>query len=250
MEPTTEANRRCAATGCRVDHQPHALFCAHHEHMLPGTIVKMVTTNPESTTWRSRAIDFIAEAESDMAAPRNGKTPLWAITVRQPWASLIAAGEKNVENRGWHPPASLLGQWFAIHASKSFDPEAWSAGIAAANAARVSLPWVQKATKSLESARGMTERAGKQAVKQCLSAAVPYGAIVALARITRIVEPADVTAETSAWFLGPIGWVLEGVTPIEPEPCAGQQGLWAVTGEPLANVRTKFRRAMESLSER
>lgn len=39
-----------------------------------------------------------------------------AITIWQPWASLIVAGAKPYEFRGWKPPRSLIGQRIAIHA--------------------------------------------------------------------------------------------------------------------------------------
>jgi hypothetical protein len=39
-----------------------------------------------------------------------------ALTVWQPWATLIAIGAKPYEFRGWQPPRSLLGQRLAIHA--------------------------------------------------------------------------------------------------------------------------------------
>jgi hypothetical protein len=39
-----------------------------------------------------------------------------AITIWQPWASLIVAGAKPYEFRSWHPPKSLIGQRIAIHA--------------------------------------------------------------------------------------------------------------------------------------
>lgn len=39
-----------------------------------------------------------------------------ALTIWQPWASLIAHGAKPYEFRGWTPPARLIGQRIAIHA--------------------------------------------------------------------------------------------------------------------------------------
>lgn len=39
-----------------------------------------------------------------------------ALTVWQPWASLIAIGAKPYEFRSWKPPASLVGKQLAIHA--------------------------------------------------------------------------------------------------------------------------------------
>lgn len=44
-----------------------------------------------------------------------------ALTVKQPWASLIASGEKRIENRTWRPPASLIGERIAIHAGAGWD---------------------------------------------------------------------------------------------------------------------------------
>lgn len=43
------------------------------------------------------------------------------LTVKQPWASLIASGRKRVENRSWRPPAALIGQRIAIHAGLGWD---------------------------------------------------------------------------------------------------------------------------------
>lgn len=39
-----------------------------------------------------------------------------ALTIWQPWASLIAAGAKPYEWRGWCAPLSIVGQRIAIHA--------------------------------------------------------------------------------------------------------------------------------------
>lgn len=39
-----------------------------------------------------------------------------ALTVRQPWASLIIAGAKPYEFRGWRPPSAQIGQRLVIHA--------------------------------------------------------------------------------------------------------------------------------------
>lgn len=41
-----------------------------------------------------------------------------ALTIWQPWASLIIAGAKPWEWRGWEPPASIIGQRIVIHAGK------------------------------------------------------------------------------------------------------------------------------------
>ena len=43
---------------------------------------------------------------------------MYAITLHQPWASLIALGLKTVETRSWSAPARLVGQRIAVHAGK------------------------------------------------------------------------------------------------------------------------------------
>lgn len=44
-----------------------------------------------------------------------------AISLWQPWASLIACGAKPYETRSWAPPRELIGQPIAIHAAKKID---------------------------------------------------------------------------------------------------------------------------------
>lgn len=49
-----------------------------------------------------------------------------AITLFQPWASLVASGAKKIETRSWPAPKSIIGQRLAIHASRRRpDPDAW-----------------------------------------------------------------------------------------------------------------------------
>lgn len=45
-----------------------------------------------------------------------------AISLHQPWASLVMAGEKQIETRSWKPPASVIGKRVLIHAAKRVDP--------------------------------------------------------------------------------------------------------------------------------
>jgi hypothetical protein len=47
-----------------------------------------------------------------------------AISLWQPWASLIACGAKPFETRHWAPPRELIGATIAIHAAKKVDRDA------------------------------------------------------------------------------------------------------------------------------
>lgn len=44
-----------------------------------------------------------------------------AISIKQPWTSLIAHGIKDIENRTWKCPQKYIGQRVLIHASKKPD---------------------------------------------------------------------------------------------------------------------------------
>lgn len=46
-----------------------------------------------------------------------------ALSLLQPWASLVIVGAKRWETRSWRTPHSMIGQVIAIHASKKFDAE-------------------------------------------------------------------------------------------------------------------------------
>lgn len=44
-----------------------------------------------------------------------------AITLWQPWATLVVLGYKHYETRSWKPPDNLIGERIAIHASKKWN---------------------------------------------------------------------------------------------------------------------------------
>ena len=50
-----------------------------------------------------------------------------AISIKQPWASLIAHGIKDIENRTWSCPQKYIGQRVLIHVSKTTDENGWEA---------------------------------------------------------------------------------------------------------------------------
>jgi hypothetical protein len=115
-----------------------------------------------------------------------------ALIVRQPWAALIAAEIKRVENRSWPLPDRFAGP-LVIHAGLKDDTTGW------------------------ESA----------AVREALGdTAIVYGAMIAVAaKVTCHRDAgccADRWGEPGAWH-----WVLEGITALpEPLPASGRQGLW------------------------
>lgn len=49
-----------------------------------------------------------------------------AISIKQPWASLIAHGIKDIENRTWKCSQKYIGQRVLIHASSCKGVQTWS----------------------------------------------------------------------------------------------------------------------------
>jgi hypothetical protein len=134
-----------------------------------------------------------------------------ALTVWQPWASLIAWPLKPVENRTWEAPW-VLGKRIAIHAGNKFDEDA---------ALHLSvMPAPVPAVVSLA-----------RKIK---------GAIVCTAVVDRFIGRIAVehAAETDVfvWFSGPVGWVLRDVQKFEPVPARGAQGLWELPADVLARI--------------
>lgn len=130
---------------------------------------------------------------------------MYALTLTQPWAALVASGRKLVENRDWAPPPSQLhlGERFALHAAKSFD-------LAAADLIRsvIGAPAYDALPAPL------------------LNAA---GAVVAVATLVDVVKHKGdprLALDQYVWFFGPFGWLLADVVAIAPVPCRGLQKLW------------------------
>lgn len=120
-----------------------------------------------------------------------------ALTLWQPWASMVVFGKKRLENRPWFPPKSLIGSRFAIHAGKHYDknvPEQYLAEV--------------------------------EAMKHCDRI---HGAIIGTAVLDfAISDPSGLSPELRRYWAGPVGWILFDVQPIVPIDCRGYQKLWTV----------------------
>ena len=115
-----------------------------------------------------------------------------ALTICQPYAELIARGEKPIENRTW--PTSYRGLLF-IHAGKSLD-------------------W-------------LGPEDGANYPGMAFGAFVATARLVDCVRVEQL--PADLATNEHA--NGPWCWILEHVTRITPIPFRGAQGLWDVPND-------------------
>ena len=149
---------------------------------------------------------------------------MYAITLHQPWATLITLGVKNVETRSWPTPKRLLGQVIAIHAGKRVVRrpgdrielelrtrlgEEWSRAIpAGAVVATATLSGMARVTNvDLTSGHAVHE------------AGTEMGCAVGAAR-TEIDPWGDFSAGRWLWFLADVEALPE------PIPAVGRQSLW------------------------
>lgn len=148
-----------------------------------------------------------------------------AITIWQPWASLILHGFKRYEFRGWKPNDALIGQRIAIHAGARRIPNREFQVI------RHQLARGGGPRMGLEDGAGewMEEYAGVR----CSS--LPHGAVIA----TAVLESAVLADKIVGEFGVPVendsdrgdhfnyAWKLTDVRPVmPPDFCRGKQGWW------------------------
>ena len=129
------------------------------------------------------------------------------LSIRQPWATLIMAGQKDIENRTWrtHERGHI-----AIHACSNFN------GLF--NAER-------KKVVRLCKAQGFDDLALK--LESLEHRDYPFGAILGTAELFDCVDFND-----SPWFTGPFGFRLRDIRPLKrPMPIKGMLGLWTLPEE-------------------
>lgn len=151
-----------------------------------------------------------------------------ALSIWQPWASLLVAGIKAYETRRWSPPVDLMGQRIALHAARtehglrifcdqmvnaSTAMHRWAAGL------RLGLPQVD----------------------------LPHGCLLGTAILAFALKTdsplvaGDLPQETALgdWSPGRWAWRLTDPEPLpEPIPWRGQQGLFSVPDHILTQGST------------
>ncbi len=124
----------------------------------------------------------------------NWTPPTHVLSIRQPWAWLIAAGHKDIENRTWR--TNYRGR-ILIHASKT--------------CRKIDL---EDCVDFLRSIRKW------KAVSTGWPVEFETGGIVGEAEIVDCVEKSR-----SPWFGGPVGFVLKAARPLPFVACKGMLGI-------------------------
>lgn len=134
-----------------------------------------------------------------------------ALSVRQPWASLIAAGLKPIENRTWYPD-SVRDTTILIVSGKT--PET---------------------REDLEAAAAICDKLGLS-----LPESRPLGMALATVHVAGALQLQDGEIVTDSWLddidtdslewwqRDCIGWILQDPQPVDPYPVKGKFGLFEV----------------------
>lgn len=142
-----------------------------------------------------------------------------AITLHQPFASLIGFGFKEYETRGWRPSPEQLkpGQWMAICAA------GYGSTKAADLDAALNRPVIQNTLGQLGITSGNRTHAN-----------LPLGVVVCIAQVegfyrTEGVNPSLLERDLGNWSAGRYAWRLQHVLRLHrPVHCSGKQGLWTL----------------------
>lgn len=144
-----------------------------------------------------------------------------ALSLTQPWATLVAIGAKRIETRSWN--TTYRGA-VAIHAAKGF-PRDCQEGCA------------EEPFRAVLKAAGFTN-----------TNELPRGSIVAVARLFKTERTEAVTLDANDdehafgdYAPGRFAWFLQGVQKLpEPVECRGSLGLWTVPLDVEAMVRRQL----------
>lgn len=131
-----------------------------------------------------------------------------ALTILQPWASLIIWGEKNFETRGWRTSYRGL---LAIHAAK------------------------KDFTRQIEKADDIYFPFFRNAIaRHAPDGILPTGVMLGIVEVLDVIATCTLTNTISPkervfgdWGLGRYAWHIDVKEVFEkPIPCSGHQGLW------------------------
>lgn len=140
---------------------------------------------------------------------------MYAISLWEPWASLIAANMKHWETRSWKYPEHLHGQQIAIHAAKRWS---WDQRVFACRCIdQECLDWPMSCVQP----GGKPTTLGKVL---CLATLDDWETTT---RCRALWLKDDMEFQFGDYSPGRYAWLLTGVLPLNtPCPANGKQGFW------------------------
>jgi hypothetical protein len=229
----------CPADGCAIVVTDHMLMCRPHWFALPRPLRDAIydTYRRGQAAGTHPTRDYVANVQSarDYLRQAAGNAPavadgvaMPAITIWQPWASLIAAGCKPFEFRSWQAPRTHHGKRIAIHAG---------ARAASRNEVR---DLILRLQSSAWRETGLVREPAIALLENALAAlpAMPRKAVICTAQLGTPMRNGDMERalglpvvndsdrdQHTMW-----GWPLTDIRPLDPTiPASGSQGFFPVT---------------------
>jgi hypothetical protein len=125
-----------------------------------------------------------------------------ALSLRQPWASIIVDGPKRIENR---MSRTWVRGWVLIHAAQTFDATA--------------LPWLTEQGLKFTAPLDLAPLMHAKVIAKRPD--LPRGGIIGAMHITDCVQSSD-----SPFWMGPHGYVIDRVVKLPFTPCRGMLGFF------------------------
>jgi hypothetical protein len=148
-----------------------------------------------------------------------------ALSIRQPWASLIILAGKDIENRSW--PAYRRGP-ILIHAAKGMTWDDYLGGLSFAY--RIDPKLVEAlGVLTVSASMGFIVDESKQHITRIDLAyglrdcPLPRGGIIGSVNLVDCVRQS-----TSPWFVGPNGFVMRDPRPLPFVPFKGERGFFEI----------------------
>jgi hypothetical protein len=146
---------------------------------------------------------------------------MYALSLTQPWAGLVISGVKSVENRKAAPPAKLIGQRFAIHATREFS--------------QTTLDEIHRLAPDLVQPDLFAPPPAWRQYASPLSSIIGTAVLVGFVRGP--LETYKIADDQKRWYQGGIAYLLAEQRPLtEAIPHRGFQGFWPITSD----VETKI----------
>jgi activating signal cointegrator 1 len=170
-----------------------------------------------------------------------------ALTLWQPWATLVAIGAKRIETRSWKPPAGLLAlvdagvkPWIAIHAAARTPPDDLHYALHE--------PAIRQALYVYGLASGYDPNHPERWLT--------YGAVVGAARLAGAdsTDKIGPTLSATEWAMGNYEtgrfcWRFEDAHALpEPMPCRGRQQVWRLTPMQTDMINALLRLAADTIT--
>ena len=155
-----------------------------------------------------------------------------ALSIHQPYASFIIENIKFHETRSWRPHKNMIGETFAIHASKT-------------TRTMHMLRNFVKENDPTDNATRLLCKTALEFLDNDIDNTISYGAIIGTARINYVIDCMGASAHRISilekslgnWSQGNYAWHLADVCAIDPIQWKGQQGWFHVPDELIAEAQ-------------